>query len=334
MVARRRSFQFGPITVQGDLILAPMDGFSDIPFRSLCRQFGSAMSYTAFASAIELLQGASRAWNGLSFSPSERPVVFQIFDSEVDRLTEAARRIEGLGPDAIDINMGCSVSSVSARGAGAGLLRNPEKISGLIKELKRTLQLPVSAKIRLGWDEHSLNYLDVARRLEDTGACAIAVHARTRQQGYGGHADWDAIARIKAAVSIPVIGNGDIRSAADIDQLLARTGCEAVMIGRAAMGNPWIFQRRSPDSVTPAERRAVIADHLGRMVTHYGETQGVVLFRKHLARYLSPLGLDGALRRWLLTLSHAAELLEALAGAFQSAPCTSAGAVRAAAIPV
>jgi tRNA-dihydrouridine synthase B len=321
MTVRQPSFRFGPITVQGDLILAPMDGFSDIPFRSLCREFGSAMSYSAFVGAIELLQRSPRAWKDLAFLPSERPVVLQIFDSDVARLIEAARRIEALDPDAIDINMGCSAPSVSGRGAGAGLLQTPHKITTLISELKRTVQRPISAKIRLGWDEHSLNYLDIARRLEDAGASAIAVHARTRQQGYAGRADWEAIAQIKAAVGIPVIGNGDVRSVTDIGRLLALTGCEAVMIGRAAIGNPWIFQRRPPDSIAPAERLTVIGRHLQRMTTHYDEARAMVLFRKHLTHYLNPLGLDACLRRQLLTLSHAGELMEVLTQVLESAPC-------------
>jgi nifR3 family TIM-barrel protein len=301
--------------VYGDLVLAPMDGFSDLPFRSLCREHGSAMSYTAFVSAQSILDGSPHAQRELRYWTEERPVVFQIFDDSPERLLAAALRVLPLGPDILDINMGCSVRCVSGRGAGAGLLRQPAKIGSILRSLTRALPIPVTAKIRLGWDDASRNYLQVARIIEDSGGAAIAVHARTRAQGYGGQADWDAIAAVRQAVRIPVLGNGDVRELADIDRLLAHTGCQAVMIGRGSMGNPWIFSRRPRRCVSAAEAAAVIEEHLARMLEHHGPERAVILFRKHLTRYLEVRPPDGELRSRLLAAETSESLRAALAEA-------------------
>jgi nifR3 family TIM-barrel protein len=301
-------FHVGPIPIRGGLILAPMDGFSDLPFRSICRALGSAISVTAFVSAQDLIAGSARAWHTLRYLPEERPVAFQIFDSSPERLLEAGRLALGRSPDILDINMGCSVRCVSGRGAGAGLLRDPEKIARIITDLSRELPIPVTAKIRLGWDDSCRNYLEVARAVEESGGAMLAVHARTRAQAYGGEADWDAIAAIKQAVSIPVVGNGDVRTLEDIDRLQRLTGCDAVMIGRAAMGNPWIFSRRSRREVSLEEVARVVHLHLDRMVEFHGADQAPILFRKHLVRYLDLLRPSAELRLRLLSLRGVDEL--------------------------
>ena len=296
----------------GDLILAPMDGFSDLPFRSICRELGSAMSYTGFINTLDILQGHPRVAQKLAFLPEERPVVFQIFDSDPDRLLEVALRLQKLGPDRLDINMGCSVNCVSGRGAGAGLLRTPQKIAHIFRSLSQALTVPVSGKIRLGWDDDGRNYLLVARIIEENGGSLIAVHARTKVQGYAGLADWDAIAEIKQAVSIPVIGNGDVHTVADIERLQTHTGCDAVMIGRAAIGNPWIFSRLDRQQVPLDQVRAILLKHLERMSFFYGSELGLVLFRKHASRYLSPLPLTKEQRLRLLTAESRVEFLKLL----------------------
>lgn len=306
------SFYIGAVPVHGDAILAPMDGLSDRPYRSLCREMGSAMSITPFANAMELMAGSTHAWRTLDFLPEERPVAVQIYDSDEERLLQAALRAQDLGPDIIDINMGCSVRSVSGRGAGAGLLREPTKVGRIIASMARALRVPVTAKIRLGWDEHTRNYLDVARAIEENGGAAIAVHGRTRCQGYSGRADWEAIAAIKALVRIPVLGNGDVTCASDIDRLRSQTGCEAVLVGRAALGNPWIFGRVDRASVPPEALAAVLHTHLERMLAYYGPGPGLVLFRKHLARYLSPMHLPQAMRERILTPLDQEALVNAL----------------------
>jgi nifR3 family TIM-barrel protein len=309
------SFHVGEVPVYGRRILAPMDGFSDLPFRSLCRRFGSAMSYTSFVNAAAILAGSAAARAGLEFEPQERPVVAQIFDDDEARLIAAAVRVVELRPDILDVNMGCSSRCVAGRGAGAGLLRDPRKIGRIIAALARAIPLPVTAKIRLGWDSETRNYLEVARAIEDNGGRLIAVHGRTKVQGYTGEADWAPIGEIKAAVRIPVLGNGDVGSAEDAARLMRQTGCDGVMIGRATMGNPWIFLAEPPLSLGPRQILPVVGEHLNRMVAHYGEARGVVLFRKHLSRYLDQMTVSEPARRALLTASTASELrhlLEAL----------------------
>ena len=305
-------FQVGSVAVKGDLILSPMDGFSDLPFRSICRELGSAMSYTEFINALEILNGHPHVHQKYAYLPDERPVVFQIFDNDPERLLETALRLQEYNPDIIDINMGCSVKCVSGRGAGAGLLRTPLKIARIFRRLSRQLEVPLTGKIRLGWDDHQRNYLLVARIIEENGGALLAVHGRTRSQGYGGQADWDAIAEIKQALSIPVIGNGDVRTVADIDRLKAYTGCDGIMIGRGAIGNPWIFSRRDRQQIAPDEVRDVMVRHLARMMNFYAGDYGLVLFRKHLSRYLSPVPLSKELRQRLLTAEAPAEFMSLL----------------------
>jgi tRNA-dihydrouridine synthase B len=299
------AFFVGNIPIYGDLILAPMDGVTDQPFRSLCRQMGSAMSYSEFINAMDILSLPKLFWRvkyKLAFLPEERPVVYQVFDSDPDHLLEAGLRLHEYGPDIIDINMGCSVKAVTKRGAGAGLLRTPQKIAAIFSKLSSNLPVPVTGKIRLGWDEDMRNYIQVAKVIEENGGALIAVHARTRSQGYRGDADWDAIAEVKQAVSIPVIGNGDVRSVADIERLKEHTHCDGVMIGRGAIGNPWLFSRQSREQISPRQIQATILNHLERMISFYGDEQGLLLFRKHAKRYLSQLHLGREQHLELLTV--------------------------------
>jgi nifR3 family TIM-barrel protein len=306
------SFYVRQIPVYGDLILSPMDGFSDMPFRAMCRELGSAMSYTEFANAQEILQGSPRVEKKLAFLPAERPVVFQIFDSEPDRIVEAALRLQERSPDIIDVNMGCSAKCVSGRGAGAGLLRTPKKVAQIFKELSTRLEVPVTGKIRLGWDEQDRNYLLIARIVEENGGALLAVHGRTKAQGYTGQADWDAIAEVKQSVSIPVIGNGDVRTVADVERIQSYTGCDGVMIGRGAIGNPWIFSRLDRAEVPPQDVREVMLRHLDRMLSFYEGDYGLILFRKHASRYLSPFPLSPDLRARLMTAEQPEEFLSLL----------------------
>jgi len=286
MQSGNASFYVGHVPIYGRAILAPMDGYSDAPFRLLCREFGSAISYIPFISARELLQDHHFSRKGLRFDPRERPVAIQLYDNDVNRLHKAALRVQSLKPDMIDINMGCSTRRVAQGGAGAGLLCDPQKIANLIGQLDSALDVPVTAKIRLGWDDDTRNYLDVAKIIEDNNGAMIAVHGRTCKQAFKGEADWDAIAEIKQAVSIPVIGNGDVQTPEDIRRFFAHTACDGVMIGRSAIGNPWIFQNRSIGEVSNQELSSVIHTHYERMIVVYGERLGLLRFRKHLSCYL------------------------------------------------
>jgi nifR3 family TIM-barrel protein len=302
------TFRIRNIPIDGDLILSPMDGLSDQPFRMLCREMGSAMSYTEFINAIDVLNGHPHLERKLAYQPEERPVVYQVFDDDPARLLQAALRLREHGPDILDINLGCSVRTVSGRGAGAGLLREPEKIASMFQMLTKALDIPVTAKMRLGWDDASRNYKLVARIIEENGGALVAVHGRTRSQGMQGQADWDAIAEVVQQVSIPVIGNGDVRTIADVERLKTHTGCAAVMIGRGALDNPWIFRRLDRDQVPVEEVRRLMLDHLQRMLAFWGPQLGLVHFRKYLARYISPYSLPEDLHSSLLTTEDVVEL--------------------------
>jgi len=307
------AFLVRAVPVYGDAILAPMAGFSDTPYRSICREHGSAMSYSEFV-AVESLRGRGvvRARQTLSFAPLERPVVFQMFGVDEAEIVAACQRVEAWGPDIIDINLGCSTPKVAGRGAGAGMLSDPAKIGRVFARLTHALRVPVTAKIRLGPERRTRNHVEVARVLEENGAALVAVHGRTRDQNYGQPADWDAIAEVRQVVKIPVLGNGDVMCAADIDRIKLHTGCDGVLIGRAAIGNPWIFQRRDWERVPLAEKMIVVRRHLAAMVDVYGAVYGVILFRKHLVRYLRGLPDVTTVRNQLLALESADEVLRLL----------------------
>lgn len=319
-LASQPAFKVKDVPVHGKVILAPMDGYSDLPFRSLARRLGSAMSYTEFINAIDVVGKHPHLEEKLAYLQEERPVVFQVFDDDPDRLVRAALKLRLRDPDIIDINMGCSAKCVSGRGAGAGLLKTPEKIGYIFNRLSKELDIPVTGKIRLGWDADSRNYLQVAKIIEDNGGQLIAVHGRTKVQAYGGEADWDAIAEVKQAVRIPVLANGDVKSVEDIQTVLDHTGCDGVMIARAAIGNPWIFAGLNRDQVTETLLRDTMLQHLDSMLSFYGPERGLVLFRKYAARYLVSYQLSGDLRQMLMTSQTRADFLAYLDQAMQSAP--------------
>jgi nifR3 family TIM-barrel protein len=287
-----------------------MDGFTDWPFRVLCRELGSAMSYTEFVNVDEYAH-ARREGNTvklkLRFSESERPIAFQIYGHVDERMVETARALQDLGPDIIDINLGCAIRKIAERGAGAGMLKDPARIGRLFASLSTALQIPVTAKIRLGWDARHRNYLEVARALEENGCSLIAVHARTKEQAMSGPADWQAIAEVKTQAHIPVLGNGNIHTVEDIERMKRETGCDGVMIGRAAIGNPWIFSHRRKETVTLEESIAMARRHLGMMIELYGPKFGCIIFRKHAVRYVHHLVRVGELRSRLVLCSNVFE---------------------------
>jgi tRNA-dihydrouridine synthase B len=305
------TFHIGGIPIYGESILSPMDGVSDWPFRSLCRRLGSAMSYTEFVRAEDVLQERASVYKRLTFEEDEHPVAFQIYGDDPDQIVEAALRIRELDPDVIDLNMGCPAKSVANRGAGVGMMRTPLKIAHTFRKLTAALDIPVTGKMRLGWN-NCQSYKLVARIIEENGGALIAIHGRTKEQGYGGVADWDAIAEIKSMVKIPVIGNGDVRTVADIKRMQAHTGCEAVMIGRGAMANPWIFSGRDREQVPPEEVRAFMREHLKRNIEFYGEEDGQRLFRKYVAQYLMMKNLSREERRDILSKKPPEEFLAVL----------------------
>lgn len=301
-------FYIGPIPVYGDVILAPMDGISDLPFRVLTRQLGSAVNITGFINTDDILRNSRYLDSRLAFDPIlERPLGFQIFGNDPHKILEAALRLQNHAPDFIDINMGCSAKVIRRKGAGSELLASPGTIALIFNLLTSKLNIPVTGKIRLGQDDDSRNYLEIARIIEDNGGKMLAIHGRTRAQAYSGKADWQAIAEIKQTVSIPVVGNGDVTLPDQINQMKLISGCDAVMIGRAAVGNPWLFSRSHRDLQSTEEIMRVTSTHLLSMVDFYGEETGVLLFRKHLKNYMIPFQLS---RNLLATLMQAKTVTE------------------------
>jgi nifR3 family TIM-barrel protein len=308
---RTPNFYIRDVPIYGDTILAPMDGYSDWPFRSLCRKLGSAMSYTEFVKVEKILSRSKEPAKRLYFEEAERPITFQIYGDNPDLMLKAALKIEPLNPDIIDLNMGCPAKSIADRGAGVGMMPTPEKIAETFRKLTSALKVPVTGKIRLGWDTKK-NYLEIARIVEQEGGSLIAIHGRTKEQRYSGNADWDAVAEVKQAVSIPVIGSGDVRTVADIQRMKQYTNCDAVMIGRGAIANPWIFSGLDREQVSPELLQETIHDHLQKSVQFYGEEDGQRLFRKYAVQYLLLRTLDREARKEVLKKRPTGEFLEIL----------------------
>ena len=293
-------FQVGDLNIKGNLVLAPMDGYTDWPFRSICRELGSAISYTEFVKAEDVLQRPHYIQNKIHFTEEERPIFIQVYGNQVDALLEASLRLQESGPGGIDINMCGQKFRRGETGAGGGLMRTPLKVARIIKTLKSSLDLPITAKIRLGWQDCQ-NGMLLSRIIEDFGGSLVAVHARSKEQGHEGQPDLSILAEIKGALAIPVLGNGGIHRVSDIDAMIGATGCDGVMIGRGAVFNPWIFSLRDREEIGLSEVQELLLEHLERSLSFYGPEVGLVLFRKFTAGYLKPYALDSLTRKDLLT---------------------------------
>ena len=304
------------VRLEGNVFLAPMAGVTDFPFRLLCREMGCALAFTEMVSAKGMLlapPGNRAARELLLTSPQEGPVALQLFGREPQTVAEAARRLAGDGRFClVDLNMGCPAPKIAGSGEGSGLLREPDLAVRVAEAVVRASPVPVTVKLRMGWDEDSLVYEELGRRLQEVGVSALTLHARTRRQFYAGRADWDAIARLKRAVSIPVIGNGDVTCLQDARRMMEQTGCDAAMIGRAAMGNPWVFAGRDP---SPRERVEGALRHARMLMAFKGEAVAMREMRGHVACYVR--GLHGAarIRERVNAASTYAQLSECLAGA-------------------
>ncbi|HEX6036148.1 MAG TPA: tRNA-dihydrouridine synthase family protein [Anaerolineales bacterium] len=305
------AFYVRDLPIYGEAVLAPMDGYSDWPFRSLCRGLGSAMSYTEFVKVEKILSRSKEPAKRLYFEEAERPVTFQIYGDDPDLILKAALRVQELNPDIIDINMGCPAKSIADRGAGVGMMPTPLKIARTFKKLTAVVKVPVTGKIRLGW-EHNKNYKLIARIVEENGGSLIAIHGRTKEQRYAGEANWDAIAEVKSLVRIPVIGSGDVKTVADIQRMKQHTGCDAVMIGRAAIANPWIFSGLDREQVSSEQVQKTVREHLARSMQFYGDDDGQRLFRKYAVQYLLIKTLDRDSRKEILKQRPSGEFLEML----------------------
>ena len=279
------------------LFLAPMEDVTDIGFRRLCKRFGAAMVYTEFVSAEALVRSIKSTVNKLTISDEERPVGIQIYGRDVEAMVEAARIVEQAHPDVIDLNFGCPVKKVAGKGAGAGMLRNIPLLLDITREVVKAVNVPVTVKTRLGWDQNNLTITDLAERLQDCGIQALTIHGRTRSQMYTGQADWTLIGEVKRnpRIHIPIIGNGDITSPEEAKQAFERYGVDAVMIGRATFGRPWIFKEirdyldgRKPDpAMTFKWKLDVLREQLRINVERIDEYRGILHTRRHLAA--SPL---------------------------------------------
>ncbi len=288
--------RIGRIDIDKPLCLAPMEDVTEMPFRVICKRLGADIVYTEFTSSEGIIRDIPRIMAKIEICDEERPVAIQIFGGRPEAMSGAAQAIEKLKPDFIDVNCGCWVKNHVARNEGAGLLRDLPLFESIVKTTVKSTKLPVTVKTRLGWDENSILITDVAKMVENAGAQALTLHCRTRAQGHNGFADWSWLAKIKKAVKIPVIGNGDITSPEDVKAML-ETGCDGVMIGRGAIANPWIFKQTKHFLKTGAhlsepsieERVQTCIGHLKLNVEHKGEKGGVLTFRKHYAGYLKGL---------------------------------------------
>jgi len=277
------------------------------------------MSYTEFVKVEKILSRSKEPAKRLYYEEAERPVTFQIYGDDPDLILEAALKIEPLKPDIIDLNMGCPAKSIADRGAGVGMMPSPLKIAETFKKLTSALKVPVTGKIRLGWDRDK-NFKLIARIVEEEGGSLIAVHGRTKEQRYSGNADWDAIAEVKSTVKIPVIGSGDVRSVSDIQRMKQHTNCDAVMIGRAAIANPWIFMGMDREQVPTELLKQTVHEHLQKSVQFYGEEDGQRLFRKYAVQYLLLKTLDRDSRKEILKERPSGEFLELLNQVYVSMP--------------
>src|SRR5688500_1706492 len=305
------AFYIREVPINGNAVLAPMDGYSDWPFRSLCRALGSAMSYTEFVKVEKILSRSKEPAKRLYYEEVERPITFQIYGDDPDLILRAALHVQELHPDIIDINMGCPAKSIADRGAGVGMMPTPLKIARTFKKLTAALRVPVTGKFRLGWDRNK-NYKLIARIVEENGGSLIAIHGRTKEQRYSGEADWDAIAEVKSLVKIPVIGSGDVKTVADIQRMKRYTGCEAVVFGRGAIGKPLIFYGGEREQVSTEQVQMTVHEHLQKSIKYYGEEDGQRLFRKYAVQYLLLKTLDRESRKEILKQRPSGEFLEIL----------------------
>jgi tRNA-dihydrouridine synthase B len=274
-----------------DLRLAPMAGVSNAPFRLVCREAGAGLLTSEEIDARALVMGNAKTETLARYLPEERPLAMQLLGSDPDVLAEAARRLEGAGADGIDLNMGCPVAKIVAKGEGSALMRDPLGAAMIFRTLRKAVSVSLTIKIRGGWDDHTLNAVEIARLAEAEGVDAITVHPRTRSQQFTGRAPWEIIAAVVTAVGVPVTGNGDVRSVDDARAMVAATGCAAVMIGRGALGRPWVFSGRA---LSRDERAAVIHRHAALIEAHLPERLALVQLKKHLAWYSE--GLPNAAR--------------------------------------
>jgi len=312
--------KIGNVILENNVILAPMAGVTDLPFRLLCKEQGAGLICMEMISAKAIYFNNKNTMELMEIHPGECPVSLQLFGSEPDIIAEMAKRIEERPFSILDINMGCPVPKVAGNGEGSALMRNPKLVAEIVEKTVKAISKPVTVKIRKGFSEQEVNAVEIAHIAEESGAAAVAVHGRTREQYYSGKADWDIIRQVKERVRIPVIGNGDIVDGASALAMLKQTGCDGLMIGRGAQGNPWIFREilhyldtgELSAPVSKEEKARVIRRHLALQMQYKGEYTGIREMRKHLAWYSAGMPGSAQFRNTVNLLETEAEMLKAV----------------------
>ena len=315
-------WKIGNVEIKNQVVLAPMAGISNTAYRQIIKEMGAGLIFAEMVSDKALVYGSEKTFDLLKMSDMERPIAQQIFGSDVDSFVKAAKLVENkMHPDIIDINMGCPVPKVAIKSqAGSALLKNPDKIKEIVSAVVKAVSVPVTVKIRSGWDANSVNAVEVAKVIEEAGASAITVHGRTRAQGYSGNADWNIIKQVKEMVSIPVIGNGDVTSAEKAKEMLDFTGCDAVMIGRGVLGNPWLIKECVsylesgiiPPKPSAREKIEMLKRHYQLLVDSTSEKQAILEIRTHALWYIKGMPKSAYIKNEICKTKNSEDLFKIL----------------------
>ena len=315
-------WKIGNVEIKNQVVLAPMAGISNTAYRQIIKEMGAGLIFAEMVSDKALVYGSEKTFDLLKMSDMERPIAQQIFGSDVDSFVKAAKLVEDkMHPDIIDINMGCPVPKVAIKSqAGSALLKNPDKIKEIVSAVVKAVSVPVTVKIRSGWEANSVNAVEVAKVIEEAGASAITVHGRTRAQGYSGNADWNIIKQVKEMVSIPVIGNGDVTSAEKAKEMLDFTGCDAVMIGRGVLGNPWLIKECVsyldsgiiPPKPSAREKIEMLKRHYQLLVDSTSEKQAILEIRTHALWYIKGMPKSAYIKNEICKTKNSEDLFKIL----------------------